>query len=590
MGDYLLVCPLSPTEHDPPLSAELAASARRAGMTVAAIGPDAWFASCGPHPPRMTQVSNWMLIGDVLDRRSPSLPACAPSDPYAYEKKLMARFWGRYAGIQFGHRFRPLALLRDPSGAMECVTWTQGCLLIVASTAFDWLMKQLRPPWRIHRDRLAQALQDPLAGVDALLLDGPVALSPGSLQPLPQETPPVAIWSPHPIARSSLEAWPTSDEASDQLRSAVDEAISGLAGLSGPIAAEISGGLDSSIVAAGLVRHDAAAVRLWLNAYGATPESDERPYVQALAARLGLDPVSVPHLQASMTSKGFRSISSDFRPGLNALDQAHQLDWARRIREVGALGLMTGRGGDTILLQNATADVFCDHWQARGWRTLLSGDARELAAANETSVWTLVSQAKKRSRRSHPLPRRALTILQSADAATSRHPWLCDWDDFGPAKALQIAGLLDSVSRHHPSALSCAVDVRNPLCAQPVVEACLSLPAPVLTCGGRERGLARRTFQDRLPLEIINRRSKGDLTQSYGRLVADNLAFLRPWLMEGRLAALGLVDVEAADRALTREALLWRGGYGALIVLAAFEGWVRRWEDRLGPTPWTSSC
>ena len=150
-----------------------------------------------------------------------------------------------------------------------------------------------------------------------------------------------------------------------------------------------------------------------------------------------------------------------------------------------------------------------------------------------------------------------------------------------PAKALQIAGLVDSVARHEPSALTPFVDVRNPLCAQPVVEACLSLPTPILTLGGRDRGLARHAFRDRLPIEIIERRSKGDMTRLYGRLVHDSLDFLRPWLLEGRLAGLGLLDVDAADLALTREALLWRGGYSAVMVLAAFEGWVRHWEARL---------
>lgn len=71
------------------------------------------------------------------------------------------------------------------------------------------------------------------------------------------------------------------------------------------------------------------------------------------------------------------------------------------------------------------------------------------------------------------------------------------------------------------------------------------------------------------------------MTRLYGRLVHDSLDFLRPRLLEGRLAGLDLLDVEAAKLAFTREALLWRGGYSAVMVLAAFEGWVRHWEARL---------
>ncbi|WP_371514672.1 asparagine synthase-related protein [Brevundimonas denitrificans] len=67
----------------------------------------------------------------------------------------------------------------------------------------------------------------------------------------------------------------------------MDEAVGGLAGLSGPLAAEVSGGLDSSIVAASLVRHAPEAVCLWLNATGSTPESDERAYARLLGRALG---------------------------------------------------------------------------------------------------------------------------------------------------------------------------------------------------------------------------------------------------------------------------------------------------------------
>ncbi|MBA4001085.1 MAG: asparagine synthase, partial [Brevundimonas sp.] len=58
--------------------------------------------------------------------------------------------------------------------------------------------------------------------------------------------------------------------------------------------------------------------------------------------------------------------------------------------------------------------------------------------------------------------------------------------------------------------------------------------------------------------------------------------FLRPWLIEGRLAALGLIDRAAAEIELQPEALVWRGHYAVILTVAAYEGWVRTWEARLG--------
>ena len=583
MGDYLLVCLMSDHDDARALAGELSGRAAREGFAVSPLNTRASLAVRGPQAPRVTQVSNWTLVGDVFNRRRPVLPVPRPGDPWDYERKLAARFWGRFAGVQFDAHDKPAALLRAPSGALECIAWTQDGLLIVVSSAFDWLLGRVRPPWRISLDRIDRDLRDPLSGTGDLMMEGVVALQPGTVQPLPLSRQVVEIWRPQDIAKASLGAWSTPEDAGDRLRSAVDEAVSALAGLSRPLAAEVSGGLDSSIVAASLQHGAPGATTLWLNAYGGTPEADERTYAAALGRKLGFAPVCVPHARAPMTEAWFEAISQDFRPGLNALDRPQDIEWARRLVAHGASGLMTGRGGDTILLQNATMDVFVDHWRLKGWRALFSSEARELAASNEKSLWTFAREARRGSRLNHSPPRRTHAFLAPARGSSPLHPWLRNCDAFGPAKAFQIAGLADSVSRHGPSVLSQTIDVRNPLCAQPVIEACLALPAPLLTMGARERGLARHAFRERLPYEIIDRRSKGDMTRIYGRLILDNLPFLRGWLIDGSLAAHGLVDPDAADRTLTREALVWRGGYSAIMVVAAFEGWLRTWEQRLGP-------
>ncbi|MCA0369030.1 MAG: hypothetical protein LCH57_13380 [Proteobacteria bacterium] len=327
----------------------------------------------------------------------------------------------------------------------------------------------------------------------------------------------------------------------------------------------------------------AGAVHLWLNLYGTTPESDERVYVAALARTLNIAPTSVPHAAGVLSETGLNAISRGFRPGLNALDRPHNMDWARRATAAGVTAVMTGKGGDSILLQRATADIFDDLWHAHGWRALLAPDVLELAAANEISIWSMIQQARRRAREPYHPPARSHPLLSPLSSPPARHPWLTGCEAFGPAKAFQIAGVADNVSRHGPSALTDAVDVRHPLCAQPVIEACLALPTPLLTIGGRDRGLVRHAFRDRLPVEILERRSKGDMTRVYGRMILESLDVLKPWLIDGRLAALGLIDRKAAETELDRDTLVWRGRFSTIMVAAAFEGWLRAWERRLGP-------
>ncbi|CAN5259559.1 lasso peptide isopeptide bond-forming cyclase [soil metagenome] len=584
MGDYLLVSRAPGDTVAEAMSRALSDEARRHGLVVSQMNPHAWLAVRGPAPPRKLDVGGWTLIGDVFDRRSAYLPASRATDPWDYERKMIARFWGRYVGVLFGANDQISALLRDPSGALDCVCWQQDGLTVVASSAEDWLLSRLRPGWRINIGRVARALHDVVADAGPLMIDGPTALQPGTIQPLPLTRAPTALWTPSEIARRSLgPVQPSPAEAMALLRTAIEDAVVGLSSLEGPIAAEVSGGLDSSIIASTLMRVSRSKVALWLNTYGSTPESDERRHVAVLGPALGITPTSVPHVTAPITHEWLEAVSGGFRPGLNALDHTQDLAWSREIGTAGAMAVMTGKGGDSILVQAATMDVFADVWKARGWRALVWRDFPELAAANEVSLWSMIGHARRCRRAGHPSLGREHPLLSKLAEEVEIHPWLSDLGRFGPAKTFQIAGVADSVSHHGASALTRSIDVRHPLCTQPVVEACLSLPTSLLTIGGRDRGLARLAFRDHLPAEILDRRSKGEMTRIYGRMVVDNLAVLRPWLIEGRLAALGLVDRKAAEAELTPEALIWRGHYAIILNVAAMEGWVRLWERRLGP-------
>lgn len=578
MGRYLICSrpPDCPADH--PLPADLRAHARADGMRVSDLSPTTWLAVGGPGCPQVLGVGAWRLIGDVFDRRRPGFGGIPDEDAHAYEKKMIARFWGRYIGVRLDANGQLAALLRDPSGALDCFWWKQGPLTLVASDAPDWLVAVAGQSWRISPRRVEAALHDPYSTSGDLLLDGPAAVLPGTLQAVAGEAP-VTLWRPDWIVRGAPS---TSDEtAARSLRDAVDETLAGVVRAGGALAAEISGGLDSSIVAAALAACGKDQVRLWLNAWGPDATADERPWVEILAAHLGVAATSVPRAVGRLTEAILDQLSTGIRPGLAALDTLHDADWARRFAEAGIETVVTGKGGDSMFIQPADIAVFVDQYRERGRRALLSRALLDLARWNERSVWTLARQA----RRPHGTPRTVdgpnPLIAPRRHADVPRHPWLEDIQDLGPAKRRQILGLVQGCGLHGPSLQTHVVSVVHPLLAQPVVEACLALPTGQLTLGRRDRALARQAFRERLPEAITARRSKGEMTAFYGHLIADGLDVLRPWLLEGRLASMGLIDHDRADAALTREALAWRGGYVDIMTTAAIEGWVRAWERRL---------
>ena len=59
-----------------------------------------------------------------------------------------------------------------------------------------------------------------------------------------------------------------------------------------------------------------------------------------------------------------------------------------------------------------------------------------------------------------------------------------------------------------------------------------------------------------------------------------HLPFLRAYLLDGRLAAEGVLDRAGLEARLTEDALRWRGGAAQILAAVSVEAWVRRWMGR----------
>ncbi|WP_428979860.1 asparagine synthase-related protein [Brevundimonas naejangsanensis] len=553
-------------------------AAQAHGLPHRPMGRSGWLACGGPRPPRVVKAGLWTLIGDVFDRRQGPLSRFITGpDDHACEQSIMRRFWGRYVGLRVGPNGRIAGLLRDPSGALECIAWEWRDLVVVSSDLPEWLVSLTRPDWRIAFDRVGRALQDPLGAWWETMIDGPTVLPPGAVQPFPSSVPPVSSWRPDIFARASDEDVIPDKAASAALRNAVDEAVHALAG-DGRLAAELSGGLDSAIVGSSL-RASGRDAGAWLHAFGEEPGGDERAYAHAMAAKLGVVLTTLPRAPGPLTERMLLDLTPGLRPGLNGMDAPNDAIWARVLKQGGSNVLLTGKGGDAVFIQGAGADVFCDIWRRRGWRAALSSSLPNLARWNGCSVWSLIAAARLDGP-DRPRLGRSVSFV-SGDVTPSIHPWLDAASDLGPAKRYQIAGVINGVTFSGPSLQSQTVELVHPLLAQPVVETCLALSAEQLTLGRRDRALARETFRDRLTPEIAERRSKGEMTAYYGRRLAMSLNVIRPWLLDGRLASEGLIVRETVEALLTEDSLIWRGRVGEIMTAVVIEAWVRTWEARL---------
>lgn len=511
-----------------------------------------------------------VVIGDLLsDERRPwfrsatGLEACISAVRHG---------WGRYVLLVLDEGDRLSAVLRDPSGALDCAVRQVGSAWVVAGDVPDWLAAAIDDRTRLNWAVIGEVLVDPIRLSSASLLADWRTIAPGMVvQP---GAPEQILWSPAKVARSGGDP---ADAA--RLREVVDLAVKGLVRDRTRLIVEVSGGLDSAIMAASLQAGGAEGFRLWLNTFGPFSEADERAYAEAVARRLGVSLTLVERSRQEIAGGLDLVHPPSLRPSLNRLDAAYDALQAELCAVHGVEGVLTGKGGDVAFFQTATSAILADQFRDRGPGALASSTAPVLARRLRRSAWRTLRAGLVGAWSPQPYRPLANGLLNpELGVGAETHPWLADLKGLGPGKRQQIVGFASNLGLHSPSRRTMSADLLHPALSQPVMEAVLATPTWRLTGGGHDRLLARRAFADRLPPELVRRRSKAELGAYYGHVVAANIDRLRPHLLEGRLARQDLIDRRQVEAALCVDHLIWQGGYIELMMLALIESWIGSWD------------
>ncbi|WP_343699751.1 lasso peptide isopeptide bond-forming cyclase [Caulobacter sp.] len=526
-----------------------------------------------------------VLVGRVFDRAATqagevamaNLDGLGEIDPLAACERLISGAWGGYVGVWIGHPREGPTLLRDPSGDLEALFWQREDVSIVASRpitgragpvglAIDW-------------SRVGQIIADPIsAALGAPPLKGLSALDPGVVRHGPEAAERSLLWSPARVVRAAGgRSWPSRES----LRQTVDACVAALASGGERIVCEVSGGLDSAIVATSLAARGLGPHGL-VNFYGDQPEADERRYAQAIAERIGMPLRTVRREVFAYDAAILEASGRAARPNFNALDPGYDAGLIDALTAADARVLLTGHGGDTVFYQVAASALAADLLRGAPCEGSRLKRLEEVARRTRRSVWSLSLEA---------LTGRPSTVsiegqLLRKEAEQLRrvgvtHPWVGDLTRVSMAKQRQIRALASNLNATGAAGRGRRARIVHPLLAQPVVEACLAIPAPVLSAGERERSYAREAFSDRLPRLILERRSKGEISVFLNRSLAASGPFLREFLLDGRLAAQGLIDGLELEAALEPEAIVWKDASREILTAAALEAWVRHWEERI---------
>lgn len=492
---------------------------------------------------------------------------------------LRDRFWGGYIALiaQQG----AIHLARDPGGAMPCYFTQLPTGWAICSDADLLIEAGLLTPsiaWNeIPRYLTAKDLPCAVTAIEGLkeLLPGTcLTLAKGQSQVTP-------FWSPWDhVAEPEIWDGPATAE---RLRRVVDHCVAAWASTTGRGLATLSGGLDSSIVVAGLARSRrdfCCATLVTENRNG-----DERDYARAMADAAGAELLEVfyDHEDVDLS----RSVARHFPKPIGQIHEvAYHAAIMRMAQASGADAVFTGNGGDNVFYNSSSIRPLFDLLGAVGPGIEAARTFRNICAVTEASPWAAIREAV----RSVPAMRRPYRwhqnfemldpglILQLQDAPP-RHAWLDQQRPSRPGKAGQVAFLL-RVQNHLEGYLrTFGMPMINPLMSQPVVEMALGIPTWKMVEGGRDRAVARAAYADTLPPLVRDRRRKGSPSGFAMAVLERKPQDIRERLMDGELVRRSLVSADAVEAAIARGPAMGLS-YVRLLTLLDMEAWIGHWRAK----------
>lgn len=533
--------------------------------------------------------SGW-IFGHLFRRTRPSVRVLElnPEEQHRVVSSagdhLLRHYWGGYVAAIAGMD-GSIHILRDPSGLMPCYMKRCGDTTMLASD-----MTALGEPGAANVD--FGAIAAILASVDRrgrrTGISGIEELLPGERLILKGATTRTEqAWSPFDHVRPCRR--PAFDDAVEDLRMTIMDAVGAWAATFDTILLGASGGLDSSIVAAASVAR-MPGLRCFTMAEPGT-DGDERPYVEKLVKKLG-----VP-LSARLYDLAAIDVERPILPHLPLplamhFAQAVEAEHVAMAKTSPVDVYFSGNGGDNVFCSLRSAAPLVDRLLAEGPRPGLALTLRDIADLTGADIRSIVKHSWDRFRRRRAGHRilfdlSGLTPSAAARAMSveDRHPWLNAPRGTLPGKAAHVALLMRAQMSIELYPRRTAPPHIAPLLSQPIVELCLSIPSWLWVTGGRNRAVARAAFEDLLPKMLIARSSKGSPGGFMLRIHEEQAVRAVQLLRGGRLVEEGIVEPDFVDRAIRKG---WRddGGAMRLLAFAGAETWIRWWErsERLPPT------
>lgn len=491
---------------------------------------------------------------------------------------LLRDYWGGYVALVADRKTSAVTVLRDPSGGLPCYYHRTPAATFLFSDLATWREANLEPvavDWTGVGHRLSTASlpssRTALEGVNELCAGFALEIS---------DRPALAkaAWSPWDHVSTAPDR--STADLPITLRDTVMLCVGAWAGQFASVLLNLSGGLDSSIIAAGLAgrKNSDAAITMATR----SPSGDERDFARSVAAATGLH-LSEGFYETSDVDITRPSLPDLPRPNGRAIGQAFEAARQRFAAERASDAFFTGLGGDNVFcyLQSPTpaADRLKAHGPSVALRETIDSVCMQTGCSVTTAWWWAVQRAWLSAPRYRW--RRYALFLDPDCVAHERdlaHPWLAAPAGALPGKAAHIAMLMRVQAELDCYARGSAIPIIAPLLSQPIMELCLSIPTWQWSAHGHDRAVARDAFAGLLPAAVIQRRTKAGPEAFCYEIIARDRQLLREHLLDGALAGHGILDRLAIETVLDNPAPPSGDHFLRLLELADAEAWVRHWS------------
>ncbi|AKO97738.1 asparagine synthase (glutamine-hydrolyzing) [Marinovum algicola DG 898] len=420
-------------------------------------------------------------------------------------EKTLSVISGMFAFALFRSEDRRLILARDPIGKKP-LFYTEdanGTFLFGSEVkALRLLGKSLEP----SKSAVLNFMFERTFGYrNASFFDGVKQVEAGTYLSVDHElrTETVRYWNPGHISRSALDYNTAVRDFFTHLTRATLSRIPDEV----PFAILLSGGLDSSAIAALAARNSGRDRIATVSAVYPSDPADESRYAdQVLAMHPQLDPVKV-EISTDHFNEAWQATTWAMEaPAPDGSMISHHL-LMRKIREMGLKVVLSGNGGDEILA--GYANTFVPAGNVNALRNLdfagLSGDALTATAFHclPDSLKNAVFRRRHRAKNFLRDPA-DLDLLETRYVAAGGHDIVARY----AMHTLTHWTTPGFVWYEDRNAMASSIEARSPFYDRALVEFALSLPGSYLVRRGLTKRILRDAIRDIVPGGIVDRRDK----------------------------------------------------------------------------------